>query len=214
MTAISPGGLLSPEKQQKFRFWGNAGLFELLWPAAIVGAYYGSNAWAVAVLIAMFIWSKAFGGSLAQDLRMAFVGLLVAFTFEPIWMGADLLLYALQPPYIYPPVWIVCLWVGFAMSFNHCLYWLRGRYGLAAVLGVVGSVLSITAAERIGALTMPSGWWPAAVSYALPWAFITPAFAWFTDVLKRRAQGDSGMSQDKSRASVAVDPDKPAPPPQ
>lgn len=188
---------MTPEIRKRYRVWGNAVWFQLTWFAAVFGAVAGTSSWAVAVLVCMLVWSVAFGGSFAQDLRMGFVGLLVAFTLEPVWMGADLLHYALQPPYIYPPLWIVCLWVGFAICFNHCLAWLSGRYALAAALGAVGSVFSITAAERAGAVAMPSGWLAAAIAYAIPWAFLTPAFAWFPETLRRRAAGEAIMSKDK-----------------
>jgi hypothetical protein len=51
-------------------------------------------------------------------------------------------------------VWMVCLWVMFAMTLRHSLGWLRGRYVLAAVLGGAFGPLAYWAGSRIGAIEL------------------------------------------------------------
>lgn len=116
---------------------------------------------------------------------MAVAGLLIAYTAEPVWLSQGLIHYKGQGDLNLPPDWITLLWVAYAIGFNHCLQWLQTRRILAVVLGLVGSLMSITAGARLGALSFPQGWFDLAVVYGPLWALITPALAWLAWRLNR-----------------------------
>lgn len=71
------------------------------------------------------------------------------------------------------PLWILALWALFATTINVSLRWLRGRRGVAALLGALAGPLSYYAGERLGALVLVE---PIAASLALAiaWAIFTP----------------------------------------
>ncbi|HVE11874.1 MAG TPA: DUF2878 domain-containing protein [Elusimicrobiota bacterium] len=71
------------------------------------------------------------------------------------------------------PDWIIALWALLAMTARHCLGWLRGRYGAAAVLGALGGPLSYAAGARMGALRFGSGTWPI-LEMGLAWGLAMP----------------------------------------
>lgn len=64
-------------------------------------------------------------------------------------------------------VWMVSLWVMFAMTLRHSLGWLRSRYLPAALLGAVFGPLAYWAGSRIGAIQIVDGALPA---IAVAWA--------------------------------------------
>jgi hypothetical protein len=166
--------------QEKFAIYGNAIIFQALWFASILGAK-AYVAWpAVLLLFILIIWGFVFSKQYRPDLRMVIVGVLVAFSVEPIWIGQGLVVYPLQPESYFPPLWIVALWVGFAVSFNHSLKWLQNRYLLGAALGGFGSVCSITAAFRLEAIGLPQGWLAFVIQYGLIWAIIVPILSWYS----------------------------------
>lgn len=167
-------------KSDKFAIYGNAVFFQALWFASVLGAKADVIWPAGLVLIILICWGCAFSRKLQADLRMAIVGILVAFSVEPVWIGQGLVVYPLQPASFFPPGWIVALWVGFAISFNYSLSWLRNRYLLGALLGGIGSVCSITGAYRLDAVDMPHGWFAFAVQYGVIWAMIVPVLAWYS----------------------------------
>jgi hypothetical protein len=165
---------------EKFRIWGNAIWFNLLWFAAVIGADAAILWPALACLLMLIAWATVYGRRLRTDMQMAVAGLLIAYTAEPIWLSAGTIVYAGQGDLGLPPAWITLLWVGFAISFNHCLEWLNKRFLLATFLGLAGSMSSITAGARIGALDMPQGWLDAVLLYSPAWAIITPALVWLS----------------------------------
>ncbi|WP_020406965.1 DUF2878 domain-containing protein [Hahella ganghwensis] len=159
---------------------GNAILFQVLWFASVLGAAHQHNWPSLAALAALMAWSIFIGKQIQADLRMAFIGLLIAFTVEPVWIGLERVDYQLQPSASYPPLWIICLWVGFSLCFNHCLRWLKERYFLALWLGLLGAPLSLYSAHGLGALEAPEGWSAILILYCPAWAALTPALAWLS----------------------------------
>lgn len=166
--------------QEKFAIYGNAIIFQALWFASILGAK-ASMAWpAILLLLTLVCWGFVFSKQIQTDLRMLIVGVLVAFSVEPIWIGQGLVIYPLQPESYFPPLWIVALWAGFAVSFNHSLRWLREKYLLCTVLGGFGSICSITAAFRLDAIALPQGWLAFVIQYGIVWAIIVPILSWYS----------------------------------
>jgi hypothetical protein len=74
------------------------------------------------------------------------------------------------PAGLWPPLWLLSLWPAFASTFmeGHSLHWLRGRPGVALVLGAVLGPLSYAGGARLGALTLDG--WRSVACLAVTWA--------------------------------------------
>ncbi len=169
---------------EKLNIFGNAVLLSVLWHSSVIGAAHQTDWPALAALIVLMAWSFIFGRQIQADMRMAFIGLLIAFAVEPIWIGSKLIDYQLQPSASYPPLWIACLWAGFSLSFNHSLKWLKGHYLMAVGTGFVGAPLSLFAAYGFGALSPPEGWISLFIVYLPIWGILIPALAWLSGIRK------------------------------
>ena len=162
---------------------GNFVLFQVLWFAAVGGAAIGFSMLALPVLLAMFGWSLMTGGPLRADGFMLLAGVLIGLLFEVLFLASGVLAYQGQSLEWAPPLWILMLWAGFAMTFNHSMAWVRGRSLLAVLLGACGSVLSLFAGVRLGAAEVLAPAWTVAVIYGASWAVMVPALAWLADWL-------------------------------
>lgn len=169
---------------------GNAVLFQALWFAAVLGAAQGLQWPALATLLALVTLALGSGASWRAEGRMALAGLLAGVLAERLWLSLGLIEYRLAWSSGWPPLWIMMLWVGFAMSLNHSLAWLQGRVRLAALFGAVGSIASVLAGVRCGAASAPAGLLPLAVCYGLVWALLVPALAWWA----ARGAGPGGQT--------------------
>lgn len=72
------------------------------------------------------------------------------------------------------PLWMVALWVNFAATLDGCLAWLRGRYLLGSVLGVLGGPAAYVAGERLGAVRVAGPWWPGIGAIGVLWGISVP----------------------------------------
>ncbi len=80
------------------------------------------------------------------------------------------------------PSWIIAMWVGFGMTLNVSMRWLRGRYASAFFLGLLGGPLAFAAGARLGGVSFPD---PliAMVTLASGWSAITPILVWLASRL-------------------------------
>ena len=84
---------------------------------------------------------------------------------------------------LWPPPWIVILWMQFATLFRFSLAWLGDRLALAAVLGAVGGPVAFLIGRRLGAVVFPSSNAWSLTSLAIVWLLAVPLLA----MLARRA---------------------------
>lgn len=158
---------------------GNVILFQLLWFAAVLGAAAGLIWPAPLALLVLLGWAWFFGGSPRADLQLLLIGVVTGLLFEMLLLSAGLIDYRLQVWQHLPPLWIVCLWAGFAHSFLYSLAWLRQHLGLAALLGAVGSTMSMYTGLRFGAAEPLRGTWPLLLFYGVGWSLLAPWLAWY-----------------------------------
>ncbi len=124
------------------------------WFAAVLGAARGYP-WAGPVAVAAVLGLRiAWSGHRRAELAFATCAAAAGFALDSALTAAGL--YAPRPHLLPPPwsaPWMVSLWVSFAATLNGPLRSLRGRYGLAALLGAVGGPAAYAAGERLGAVT-------------------------------------------------------------
>ncbi|HTA65581.1 MAG TPA: DUF2878 domain-containing protein [Xanthomonadaceae bacterium] len=123
--------------------FANALGYQLVWIACVVGA---ANASLVAGPMATALFAMlvlGFGGQWRADLRLIPILLLCGLLFDSAWIALGWLDYSMPwPSPQFSPSWILCIWVAFALTFNHSLAFLRGRYLFAALLGAIGGPLA------------------------------------------------------------------------
>lgn len=159
-------------------------LFQMLWFGSVLGAAHG-DAWigpiCLVVLVAChFKWLTQ--DAYADRLLMAaclFLGLVVdtAGSYSGL---VEFSVYDFKP---ITPVWLLCLWIGFALTINHSMAWMQERLLLAAVAGAVFGPLSYYAGWQVGAMQwlQPA---VAAIFIALSWALLMPSLC----LLARRVE--------------------------
>lgn len=85
------------------------------------------------------------------------------------------------------PLWLICLWVLFATTFQHCLRWLQTRYFLAAIFAAVFGPLSYWFGTQISNAKMGEPLWLSIVVLSVGWAVLFPCGIH----LARKNHGDS-----------------------
>lgn len=129
-------------------------LFQLGWLVSVVGAARGYPLAGVAYAGAWVLlhhWHMRSGR--LQELLFVLASAALGFIVDSLLVVSGFIAF---PPYArigFPStIWMVCLWLMFAMTLRHSLGWLRRRYLLAAVLGGVFGPLAYWAGSRIGAI--------------------------------------------------------------
>jgi hypothetical protein len=180
------------------RFLANLVGFNLVWFALVIGAAQGLWWPGLAALAVFAIATLATSPWPRSDLKLVAAALGIGLVLETALVQGGIFRYATPVPSpALAPIWMLGLWVNFALSVNHSLGFLSGRVALAAVFGAIGGPLAYWGAARVfGAAEIlapaPLALGVLAVAYGLA----TPALA----ELGRRWRG----AEEAARAPAAA----------
>ena len=156
--------------------WINAVVFQLAWLLTVVGAGRGLGWVGPVVTTAFAAYTLGCGGHARADRLLMLVAATLGFALDSIWAYTHAIAYAASsPPATVAPLWIVALWVNFALSLNHSLAWLLRRPLLAILFGAIGGPLSYLIADRSWhAVALAAPFAVTLSSLAMAWAVVTP----------------------------------------
>jgi len=174
-------------------FWINQGLFQLSWPACVIGAAYGILWIGVVVVGALAAWQLYPANRHRLDLPVLGICLVIGLALDTLWIKTGLLAFASPWPWeSVAPAWIMLLWVALALVINHSMSVFKHRLILIGVLGGIGSPMSYFAGSRFGAVEWLAPAWQVVLAVGLSWALLLPALFWLTGP---RSSPDSKIAQ-------------------
>lgn len=160
------------------------------WFACVLGGAHGLH-WlgpaCVAVLLAVHL---ALNRPWQAELLLALAGGGFGFAFDSLLVSGgayEAKRWLLPAPLT--AVWLVALWMNFALVLNVGLGWLQGRWVLAALLGAIGGPLAYLSGERLGAITLTRPSSRSLLPLALGWAIAIPLLLWVARALRKRFSG-------------------------
>lgn len=154
----------------------NAVGYQVVWFTSVIGAAHGL-AYAGPVAACIFaILTIMYGGARHPDLRLIPLALLIGVLADSAWIALGWLHYSAPwPSAQFAPAWIVGIWLSFAMTLNHSMAFLKGRYALAAVLGGIGGPLAYWSASRgFGAVHFDASASTVLIGLGIGWAVVFP----------------------------------------
>ena len=148
-------------------------LFQVGWFVCILGAAWNYTYVAIIISIGILFLHLYLTDKNANDIKLSAIAATIGFSFDGIMQFNNMIIYN-NPgvPYPFTPIWIVILWILFAITLNHSLAWLKGRTALAMLFGLMGGPLVYLAGEKLMAVTIANP--NTLIVLAIGWAFITP----------------------------------------
>ena len=151
--------------------------FQLVWLAAVGGAGRGWWWCGPLALLAFAAWQLPASRWPRADALLMGVAAIAGLAVDTLWVQLDLMRFAQPVPSVHvAPVWIVALWMGFALALNHSMAALKPHPWLAVALGVIGGPVAYAIAESAwGAVVLAVPSWKPLLALALAWGVLTPA---------------------------------------
>jgi hypothetical protein len=178
LTASALPGQTAPTRAVKI---ANLVVFQAAWFAAVLGAAHQIPLWGTACLIAAIAWHLGISARPAVEARLIGVVALIGFVAESaIVMQGHVRYPSGQPVAWLAPYWIVAMWAELAIALNVTLRWLKGRPGLAALLGAVGGPASFAGGVKLGGAQFIDRL-PALATLACVWAVLMPLLMWLSE---------------------------------
>ena len=163
------------------RFWANLVGYQLVWFAIVISASRGQSMWGIAAALVFILLQFSISTNRHADSRALVTALICGFLMDGALAATGWLHYASPLLSLPAPVWILSLWMAFAMTLNHSMVFLRGKPVLAALLGGIGGPLAYLGAARgFGAVVFTTPAWHAIALLAFGWAIALATLATLT----------------------------------
>jgi len=140
------------------------------WFVAIYGAAKGVI-WPCVLITTLFVgWQLNKKRRHPTDIRLVLWVIPIGLLLDSIWQLAGLVQYASSPLAPLAPLWLLMLWITFALTFNHSLSWLKPKRIYAALLGLIFSPLSYWGGSRLGGMVYLENIWLVSAILGIAWA--------------------------------------------
>jgi hypothetical protein len=148
-------------------------LFQLVWFVCILGAATNATHSAVAFSLFIILFHFYLTKYKISELKILLLASVIGFLFDGFLLKSELVLYANHGwSYSITPLWIIVLWMGFAITLNSSLNWLKKKIKLSALFGAIGGPLAYLAGEKLEAVTLMTP--IALIAIVIGWSLITP----------------------------------------
>lgn len=151
--------------------------FQMVWFSAVLGAGAGIGSLGPVAVTFFALATLLRSPHLREDLILVLVLGLGGWIADSVLLNLGLVDYSASPWAKLAPLWIVALWINFALTLNHSLAWLQNRLIVATIFGAIGGPLAYLAGQALGAATFPRGTAPALIALGVVWALASPLAA-------------------------------------
>ncbi len=155
-------------------------LFQAGWFVLILGAAETKTSGAIVISAIIIAIHLLMTPNKIPEIRLFIYAIIIGFIFDGLLQYYSLILYN-DPGWSYPltPLWIIMLWLMFAMTLNHSLSWLKGRMLLSIIIGSIGGPMAYIAGEKLGAITIINN--QTLFFLAFGWALATPLLVYLSE---------------------------------
>lgn len=154
----------------------NLVLFQIGWVITVYGA--GHDVWWAGPMFLLVLAAVTFKLSPwpRTDLALLCSACLIGLIVDSAYVQFGLLRFAEPVPFAnLAPIWILGMWMSFALTLNHSMRLFKSHLGLAAVFGLIGGPMAYyVAGQKFAAVEMLASPWLVYGAIAVVWAIMTP----------------------------------------
>ena len=158
--------------------------FQIVWIAAVGGAARG---WWWAGPLALLIFASiqlTISRWRVADLKLMLIAAALGFAVDSLWVQLGWIEFrSAQPWPSLAPIWIVAMWMGFALTLNHSLAALKSQTVIAVAFGLIGGPLAYWIAASVWHAAVIQAAWQPYAGLAIAWGLVTPLLLWLAQRL-------------------------------
>jgi hypothetical protein len=142
--------------------------FKIGWVSAVFGATKGlpwlGPLWILMWAISFLVWKRKLKTGWVLLVGAAIIG----YILDSVMVLLNFIEFPPEVRFGAPsPFWMVAMWVNFAATLRYSLGWMRDRFILGAIIGLVLGPLAYIAGSGLGAIEITSGIFPIAIEWLI-----------------------------------------------
>ena len=131
--------------------------FSIVWICCVYSGAQGVTALAlIPTLIFLYLHFMIVADHLKEEVQLILIAILMGVIVDSSFSYFEIVSYTGNIYEDLAPIWILCMWAGFAAQINHAMNRLRGRYLLIGFYGLLAP-LAYMGGEKIDAATITEG---------------------------------------------------------
>lgn len=156
----------------------NITLYQMGWFCCVLGGAWGHPVAGGLLALLLVGVHLLLASSRKSEAQLILVACLLGVIIDSTQQALGFFIFKTEPEWpLWLPFWVFVIWAQFATLFHYALYWLQGRYLLAATFGLFGGPLAYGAGIRMGAASFGQNPIATIIVLALVWAMVTPVLS-------------------------------------
>lgn len=162
----------------------NLVVFNIAWFACILGAAWGIP-WLGVVVVTISVIGHLIYAGFGRGLALLFVlAFVVGWVFDALVVALGGLDFPPHARLLAPvAIWMPCMWVSLATTLNLSLGWMRGRWVVAMLFGLLGGPGAYYTGMKLGAVTLGDDLMRSLLIIGLEWGVAMPVMVWLATLL-------------------------------
>ena len=160
-------------------------MFQIGWFACVLSAA-SALAWLGVITVAMLVSIHVYyTTNRRHEILLLMCAGLLGFIWESSLASISVISYPGQSGHLLAPVWMVALWINFAMALNFSLAWFKHHLILASLAGLIFAPLAYYAGVRLGAMTFHNDWIALSI-IGIGWSILFPFLSWLAHCMAEK----------------------------
>lgn len=118
-----------------------------------------------------------------SDVRIITIVGLIGIMIDSAFNMTTIIIYNGTNSNIFPPLWIIAMWIGFAATMNYSMSWLKNNYKIGFLVGSIFGPLSYITGHKFNAITINYSDSNPIFSLSISWALAVPIIFYINDKL-------------------------------
>ena len=154
----------------------NAIFFYIIWWGCVLGIQYSYNYLGPLLKIIVGIAHLNIIVDFKKEVKLILAVGLLGLIVESFHLHSNLLDYSgyIFANSLFPPLWILCMWLGFAGTLNYSMFWMKGRWILMIICGAIFGPMSYLAGVKLGVLNLNFSYTLSIVVIGITWGLSIP----------------------------------------
>lgn len=159
--------------------------FQIVWFVSVLSAAKDFYWLGPAAVICWLLMYARRSGALKREILLALLSGVVGFFVDTalIWLDA-FVPQGVSGSLRLSPAWMIGLWLNFATSLNSLFAWLKGRYILSALIGLIGGPAAYYSGASLGAAVINQPFLENLALIAVGWSISLPLLIWLSQKIR------------------------------
>ena len=164
----------------------NAISFYVVWWGCVLGVKLGYNYLGPILTFLFIVIHLKLISKPKEEIKLILSCGLLGLIIESFHFQTNFLSYQgyIFPNIFFPPIWIICMWVGFAGTLNYSMFWMKNRWLMMVVSGAIFGPISYVAGLKLGVINFNFSYEFSIFVLSLVWGASIPIMYFLNKIMR------------------------------